>query len=53
MDSISLDVSALQDLPQEEHAAIDDLAGSGLARCTWTCTWTCSITSFTTAAAGD
>lgn len=50
MDSITLDVSALQDLPQEESLAIDDIAGSGLGQCTWTCWVTCSYTSLTTAA---
>lgn len=53
MDTISLDVSALQDLPQEEQIAIDDLAGSALGQCTWTCWITCSYTSLTTAAAAE
>lgn len=52
MESLSIDVSALQDLPlDEERAATDDLVGSELGGCLHTCSWTCSITSLTTAAA--
>jgi hypothetical protein len=45
MEPITVDVSALQDLPQDEQPAIDDLAGAELGGdCSSTCSWTCFIT---------
>jgi hypothetical protein len=50
MDTIALDldVTALQELPQDERAATDDLAGAELQKCDdtcyVTCIWTCSLT---------
>jgi hypothetical protein len=46
--TLDLDVTALQDLPQDERAATDDLAGAELLKCEnscyTTCIWTCAIT---------
>lgn len=46
MNQISIDVDALQDLPQDEQLVIDDLTGSELGGCSRTCSWTCWITGF-------
>jgi hypothetical protein len=46
MEPMTVDVNALQDLPQDEQPAIDDLAGAELGDCSSTCSWTCLITCF-------
>jgi hypothetical protein len=42
---LTVDVNALQDLPQDEQPAIDDLTGAELMMECWlTCLRTCAVT---------
>jgi hypothetical protein len=44
---ITVDVNALQDLPQDEQLAIDDLTGAELMMACWfTCLRTCAVTEY-------
>jgi hypothetical protein len=43
--SVDLDVNALQDLPEDQQLALEDLGGAELQKCSetcyFTCVWTC------------
>ncbi len=38
---MSVDISALDLLPETDPISLADLGDQGLARCTWTCFFTC------------
>ncbi len=38
---MSIDIAALDLLPETDPIATADLADQGLAKCTWTCLFTC------------
>jgi hypothetical protein len=44
MEPMTVDVNALQNLPQDEQRAIDDLARAELRGCTIKCLFTCRVT---------
>ncbi len=42
---MTIDITALDSLPESNPVALDDLSGIGLLRCSWTCWfWTCYST---------
>ncbi|MDX6719566.1 MAG: hypothetical protein QOJ63_1820 [Solirubrobacteraceae bacterium] len=43
--TLDFDVIALQDLPETEHVATDDVMDIQL--CSFTCSWTCLVTART------